>query len=102
MYREHARARRATLSYKYHLGILTNELSAPSGSFADTELKPNAGTWDKEHKFPTDAVKQMAEMGLMGVAQSTDYVRQCVMRVCANMFVYVRVWRRGQIMRGYA
>ncbi len=43
-------------------------------SFADTELKPNAGAWDKEHKFPADAVKQMSEMGLMGVAQSTNYV----------------------------
>jgi alkylation response protein AidB-like acyl-CoA dehydrogenase len=27
--------------------------------FADEELAPNAGTWDKQHAFPTDAVKQL-------------------------------------------
>lgn len=42
-------------------------------SFADTELKPNAGLWDREHKFPADAVKEMAKMGLMGVAQDDKY-----------------------------
>lgn len=42
-------------------------------SFADTELKPNAGQWDKEHKFPTKAIAQMGEMGLMGIAVANDY-----------------------------
>ena len=42
-------------------------------AFADTELAPNAGKWDKAHEFPVGAIKQMAEMGLMGVAQPTDY-----------------------------
>ena len=42
-------------------------------AFADTELAPNAGKWDKAHEFPVDAIKQMSEMGLMGVAQPTDY-----------------------------
>lgn len=27
--------------------------------FADEELAPNAGRWDKQHAFPTDAVKQL-------------------------------------------
>ncbi|RHY30181.1 hypothetical protein DYB32_004574 [Aphanomyces invadans] len=36
-------------------------------SFADKELAPNAGKWDREHLYPADAVKTMAEMGLMGV-----------------------------------
>ena len=42
-------------------------------TFADAELAPNAGKWDKAHKFPTEVIKQMGEMGLMGVAQPTDY-----------------------------
>jgi butyryl-CoA dehydrogenase len=36
--------------------------------FADKALKPNARRWDAEHQFPRDAVKQLAEMGLLGVA----------------------------------
>jgi butyryl-CoA dehydrogenase len=42
-------------------------------TFADAELAPNAGKWDQAHEFPVDAVKQMGEMGLMGIAQPTDY-----------------------------
>mmetsp|Transcript_30762 Transcript_30762/g.82425 ORF Transcript_30762/g.82425 Transcript_30762/m.82425 type:complete len:406 (+) Transcript_30762:256-1473(+) len=41
-------------------------------TFADTELAPKAGEWDKNHTYPADAVKKMGEMGLMGVAQSTE------------------------------
>ena len=36
--------------------------------FADSELRPNARKWDHEHSFPADAVKKLAEMGLLGVA----------------------------------
>jgi butyryl-CoA dehydrogenase len=35
--------------------------------FADEELAPNAGAWDQKHEFPTDAVTQLAELGLMGI-----------------------------------
>ena len=42
-------------------------------AFADNDLAPNAGKWDQAHEFPVDAVKQMGEMGLMGIAQPTDY-----------------------------
>jgi len=42
-------------------------------AFSDAELAPNAGKWDKTHEFPTDAIKQMGEMGLMGISQPTDY-----------------------------
>lgn len=40
--------------------------------FADEELAPNAGKWDKEHSFPKDAVSQLAELGLMGINVSTE------------------------------
>lgn len=41
--------------------------------FADEELAPNAGTWDKKHEFPKNAVKQLAELGLMGINASSEY-----------------------------
>jgi hypothetical protein len=27
--------------------------------FADEELAPNAGAWDKEHRFPKEAIDQL-------------------------------------------
>jgi butyryl-CoA dehydrogenase len=36
--------------------------------FADQELKPNARKWDEHHQFPAEAVKKLAEMGLLAVA----------------------------------
>jgi butyryl-CoA dehydrogenase len=41
--------------------------------FAEKELKPNARRWDEEHRFPREAVKQLAEMGLLGVAVPTEW-----------------------------
>ena len=42
-------------------------------NFADTELSPKAGLYDKEHRFPADQVKGLANLGMLGVAVSTDY-----------------------------
>ncbi len=36
--------------------------------FADEELKPNARAWDEHHRFPTEAIAKLGEMGLMAVA----------------------------------
>jgi butyryl-CoA dehydrogenase len=36
--------------------------------FAARELTPNARRWDEEHHFPADAVRKLAELGLLGVA----------------------------------
>jgi butyryl-CoA dehydrogenase len=41
--------------------------------FAARELAPNARRWDVEHQFPRDAVKQLGEMGLMGVAVPAEW-----------------------------
>ncbi len=41
--------------------------------FADEELRPNARRWDAEHVFPAEAVKKLAEMGLMGVAIPVEW-----------------------------
>ncbi len=37
-------------------------------TFAAKELTPNARRWDEEHHFPAQAVRQLAEMGLLAVA----------------------------------
>jgi len=41
--------------------------------FADEELAPNAGGWDKEHAFPTEAVDKLGELGMMGINVSSDH-----------------------------
>eukprot|EP01082_Thalassiosira_pseudonana_P007485 g6314.t1.2.5e17418a g6314 g6314.t1 contig23:179884-181425(+) len=41
--------------------------------FADEELAPHAGEWDKKHEFPTEAVDKLAELGLMGINVDTDH-----------------------------
>ena len=42
-------------------------------TFAETELKPIAGQLDRDHAYPTDAMKKLGELGMMGVAVSTDF-----------------------------
>jgi len=41
--------------------------------FAAKELQPNARRWDEKHEFPREAVKKLAEMGLMGVAVPAEW-----------------------------
>ena len=41
--------------------------------FADRELKPNAKRWDREHKFPKEAVEKAFELGLGGVAVPSEW-----------------------------
>src|SRR5512140_1846916 len=41
--------------------------------FAEKELRPHAKRWDAEHSFPREAVKQLGEMGLMGVTVPPEW-----------------------------
>ena len=41
--------------------------------FAQRELTPNARRWDEEHHFPAEAIRQLGELGLMGIAVPTDF-----------------------------
>jgi len=41
--------------------------------FAEEELKPIAEEIDREHKFPAESVKKMAELGLMGMVFPEEY-----------------------------
>ena len=72
-------------------------------NFADTELAPKAGEWDKNHMFPADAVKKMGEMGLMGVAQVCVPAAACVRPVQAIiMCVCVAGYREQRRRHGRA
>jgi len=41
--------------------------------FAEKEIKPFADISDKEHKFPAENIKKMAELGLMGMTIPEEY-----------------------------
>ena len=41
--------------------------------FADKELAPNAGRWDKERQFPKEAIGQAAELGFLAVTIPEAY-----------------------------
>ena len=41
--------------------------------FADNELAPIAAELDREHRFPTEQVQKMGELGLMGVVIDPEY-----------------------------
>eukprot|EP00934_Nitzschia_sp_Nitz4_P003112 Nitzschia sp. Nitz4//scaffold11_size288233//361//1802//NITZ4_000721-RA/size288233-snap-gene-0.2-mRNA-1//1//CDS//3329533915//3102//frame0 len=42
-------------------------------SFADNELAPHAGEWDKAHQMPTSIVDQLTELGLMGINTAEEH-----------------------------
>ena len=50
--------------------------------FADKELKPNARKWDEHHQFPAEAVKKLAEMGLLAVAIPPEWGGAGMDNVC--------------------
>jgi len=41
--------------------------------FAERELRPVAASIDREHRFPAEQIKKMAELGLMGVTVPPEY-----------------------------
>jgi butyryl-CoA dehydrogenase len=42
-------------------------------AFAQERLKPFAEQWDKEHRFPWEAIQEMAELGLFGMLVPEHY-----------------------------
>jgi butyryl-CoA dehydrogenase len=41
--------------------------------FADDEIAPRAGAWDREHSFPRDVFEHLGELGLMGVCVPEEH-----------------------------
>lgn len=42
-------------------------------AFAREQLKPNAAQWDRDHAFPAEALRQMGELGFMGMTVSEEW-----------------------------
>lgn len=42
-------------------------------SFAEEQIKPYAGDWDAKGEFPAQALKQMGELGLLGMLVSEEW-----------------------------
>lgn len=42
-------------------------------AFAERELRPSARRWDAEHTFPREAIRQLAELGLLGVMVPAEW-----------------------------
>lgn len=49
------------------------ELRAKIRAFAESEVKPIAFSLDQANEFPTEAVKKLAELGLMGIPYPKEY-----------------------------
>jgi alkylation response protein AidB-like acyl-CoA dehydrogenase len=41
--------------------------------FADEEIAPHAGAWDREHRFPKPVFEHLGELGLMGVCVPEEH-----------------------------
>ncbi|MDP6128577.1 MAG: acyl-CoA dehydrogenase family protein, partial [Planctomycetota bacterium] len=41
--------------------------------FAERTLKPNAAAWDREERFPIEALAEAAEMGFMGLTVPEEF-----------------------------
>src|SRR3989440_8665248 len=52
---------------EFELSAEQREIKALASEVADAEIAPNAGEWDREHRFPRDLFARLAELGLMGV-----------------------------------
>src|SRR5437016_5721982 len=57
---------------EFELSAEQREIKALASEVADAEIAPNAGEWDREHRFPRDLFARLAELGLMGVCVPED------------------------------
>jgi alkylation response protein AidB-like acyl-CoA dehydrogenase len=57
----------------FQLTDIQTEIQKMTRDFASRELTPNARGWDERHEFPEAAVKQLAELSLMGVAVPAEW-----------------------------
>jgi alkylation response protein AidB-like acyl-CoA dehydrogenase len=56
-------------------------------AFAEEHIAPNAATLDVEQRFPTEYLKPLAEMGLMGMVVPEEYGGSQVSTVCYSIAV---------------
>jgi short/branched chain acyl-CoA dehydrogenase len=41
--------------------------------FAESEIAPHAAEWDRNHIFPTDVIRKLGELGVMGIPFPEEY-----------------------------
>ncbi|AGC45418.1 acyl-CoA dehydrogenase [Myxococcus stipitatus DSM 14675] len=66
----------------FELTDVQREIQRMCREFAAKELTPNARKWDEHHAWPTDAVKKLAELSLLGVAVPEQYGGAGLDNVC--------------------
>ncbi|HEX8703017.1 MAG TPA: acyl-CoA dehydrogenase family protein, partial [Myxococcaceae bacterium] len=66
----------------FELTDVQREIQRMCREFASRELIPNARKWDETHQWPTDAVKKLAELSLLGVAVPEQYGGAGLDNVC--------------------
>ncbi|MCY1078201.1 acyl-CoA dehydrogenase [Archangium lansingense] len=66
----------------FELNDVQREIQRMCREFASRELTPNARKWDETHQWPTDAVKKLAELSLLGVAVPEQYGGAGLDNVC--------------------
>src|SRR5712691_9009076 len=49
------------------------EIQRLTRELGEAEIVPNAGSWDREHRFPRELFPKLAELGLMGVCVPEAY-----------------------------
>src|ERR1041385_4828950 len=57
----------------FELSLEQREIQALTRDFARERIEPHAAEWDREHRFPRDLFKELAELGLMGVCVPEEY-----------------------------
>jgi butyryl-CoA dehydrogenase len=66
----------------FELTDIQRDIQRMCREFAARELIPNARKWDESHAWPTEAVKKLAELALLGVAVPEQYGGAGLDNVC--------------------
>ena len=51
----------------FELSAEQREIQGLARELAEAEIQPHAAEWDREHRFPGELIRRLAELGLMGV-----------------------------------
>jgi alkylation response protein AidB-like acyl-CoA dehydrogenase len=57
----------------FELSAEQREIQSVAREFANEEIAPNAGEWDRNHAFPRELLGRLAELGFLGVCVPEAY-----------------------------
>jgi alkylation response protein AidB-like acyl-CoA dehydrogenase len=57
----------------FELTAEQREIQAAAREFAQAEIEPHAGEWDRAHGFPRELLGRLGELGLLGVCVPEEY-----------------------------